>query len=99
MTTPSRATEGAQGLSAERSLGGGNRQGAVIVDDLVDTADRPAGARHDARRAFRHRLRQPKGRPLVDTFITEVSQDTWIFLFRGIRRSRSSRRSATARRD
>jgi xanthine phosphoribosyltransferase len=22
---------------------------------------------------------KPKGRPLVDTFITEVSQDTWIF--------------------
>ena len=22
---------------------------------------------------------KPKGRPMVDTFITEVSQDTWIF--------------------
>jgi xanthine phosphoribosyltransferase len=22
---------------------------------------------------------KPKGRPLVDTYITEVSQDTWIF--------------------
>ena len=27
----------------------------------------------------RHRQRKPKGRPLVDTYITEVSQDTWIF--------------------
>jgi xanthine phosphoribosyltransferase len=23
---------------------------------------------------------KPAGRPLVDTYITEVSQDTWIFL-------------------
>jgi xanthine phosphoribosyltransferase len=22
---------------------------------------------------------KPKGRPLVDTFVTEVSQDTWIY--------------------
>jgi hypothetical protein len=29
--------------------------------------------------AFRHDLRQAMGRDLVDTFITEVSQDTWIF--------------------
>ena len=23
---------------------------------------------------------KPEGRPLVDTFVTEVSQDTWIYL-------------------
>ena len=26
-----------------------------------------------------HGYAKPQGRPLVDTFITEVSQDTWIF--------------------
>jgi len=28
---------------------------------------------------------KPKGRPLVDTYITEVSQDTWIFFPLGYR--------------
>ncbi len=61
-------------------LGGGTGKEVLIVDDLVDTGKTaPRRARHAAGRAFRHRLRQAQGPPLVDTFITEVSQDTWIF--------------------
>ena len=45
--------------------------GVLIVDDLVDTG---ATAR------FATVYAKPAGRPLVDTFITEVSQDTWIYL-------------------
>ena len=58
----------------------GDGKGWLIVDDLVDTGE--------TSRAFRALLPQahfatvyakPAGRPLVDTFVTEVSQDTWIF--------------------
>ena len=41
--------------------------------------DGAAGARHGAEVPLRHALCQAGGRPLVDTFITEVSQDTWIY--------------------
>mgnify|MGYP003392579860 CR=1 FL=1 len=53
----------------------------LIVDDLVDT-----GATAKVVRAlcpgahFATVYAKPMGRPMVDTFITEVSQDTWIFL-------------------
>ena len=69
-----------KGVSAEvAKLGGGTGKGLLIVDDLVDTGKTGRLVRDDdAGRAFRHRLRQAEGKPLVDTFITEVSQDTWI---------------------
>ena len=57
-----------------------HRQGALIVDDLVDTGKTGKLVREmmpDAH--FATVYAKPKGRPLVDTFITEVSQDTWIF--------------------
>ena len=52
-----------KGISAETAkLGGGTGKGLLIVDDLVDTGKTgQAGARHDAGRAFRHRLRQAEG--------------------------------------
>jgi xanthine phosphoribosyltransferase len=31
------------------------------------------------KRAFRTVYAKPKGKPQVDTYVTEVSQDTWIF--------------------
>ena len=34
---------------------------------------------------------KPKGRPVVDTFITEVSQDTWIFFLGTWNRARPGR--------
>jgi len=58
-------------------LGG---KGVLIVDDLVDTGKTGRmvrGLLPDAH--FATVYAKPQGRPLVDTFITEVSQDTWIF--------------------
>ena len=61
-------------------LGSGTGKGLLIVDDLVDTGKTAQLVREmlpDAH--FATVYAKPKGRPLVDTFITEVSQDTWIF--------------------
>ena len=41
---------------------------------------RASSARCCRRRHFATVYAKPAGRPLVDTFITEVSQDTWIYL-------------------
>ncbi|GGD91630.1 xanthine phosphoribosyltransferase [Aureimonas endophytica] len=54
--------------------------GILIVDDLTDTGKTAAIVRAMLPKAhFATVYAKPKGRPLVDTFITEVSQDTWIF--------------------
>lgn len=70
-----------KGISdAAMKLGGGTGKGLLIVDDLVDTGKTGKLVREmlpDAH--FATVYAKPKGRPLVDTFITEVSQDTWIF--------------------
>ena len=56
-------------------------QGIVIVDDLVDTGSTAKVVREMLPRAhFATVYAKPAGRPMVDTFITEVSQDTWIYL-------------------
>jgi xanthine phosphoribosyltransferase len=55
-------------------------QKILIVDDLVDTGKTARVVREilpDAH--FATVYAKPMGRPLVDTFITEVSQDTWIY--------------------
>ena len=52
----------------------------VIVDDLVDTGATARYVREMLPGAhFATVYAKPKGREMVDTFITEVSQDTWIF--------------------
>jgi len=52
----------------------------LIVDDLVDTGRTAKLVRELLPGAhFAAVYAKPLGRPLVDTFITEVSQDTWIF--------------------
>ena len=58
----------------------GDGTGILIVDDLVDTGKTLELVR--ARYPMAHFATvyaKPQGRPQVDTFITEVSQDTWIF--------------------
>lgn len=51
----------------------------LIIDDLVDTGRTAEVVRRLLPKAhFATIYAKPKGRPLVDTFITEVSQDTWI---------------------
>jgi len=58
-------------------LGG---KGVLIVDDLVDTGKTARVVRELLPGAhFATVYAKPQGRPLVDTFITEVSQDTWIY--------------------
>jgi len=57
----------------------GDGAGWLIVDDLVDTGRTAAVVRQLLPKAhFATVYAKPQGRPLVDTFITEVSQDTWI---------------------
>ncbi|MEJ8574559.1 xanthine phosphoribosyltransferase [Microbaculum marinum] len=61
-------------------LDGGEGEAVLIVDDLVDTGKTARVVRRILPRAhFATVYAKPKGRPLVDTFITEVSQDTWIY--------------------
>ena len=56
-------------------------KGVLIVDDLVDTGATARVVREMLPKAhFATVYAKPAGRPLVDTFITEVSQDTWIYL-------------------
>ncbi len=53
--------------------------GWLIVDDLVDTGKTAKVVREMFPEAwFTTVYAKPEGRPYVDTYITEVSQDTWI---------------------
>ncbi|HDI58919.1 MAG TPA: xanthine phosphoribosyltransferase [Desulfobacteraceae bacterium] len=57
----------------------GDGKGWLIIDDLVDTGKTARVVRDMLPQAhFATVYAKPAGRPLVDTFITEVSQDTWI---------------------
>lgn len=52
----------------------------LIVDDLVDTGATARVVRDMLPGAHLATVyAKPKGRDMVDTFITEVSQDTWIY--------------------
>ena len=58
----------------------GNGADTLIVDDLVDTGRTFKLVRDMLPQAhFATVYAKPAGRPMVDTFITEVSQDTWIY--------------------
>jgi xanthine phosphoribosyltransferase len=60
--------------------GGEGGSGILIVDDLVDTGRTASIVREMVPKAhFATVYAKPMGRPLVDTFVTEVSQDTWIY--------------------
>jgi len=57
----------------------GTGAGFLVVDDLVDTGTTMRVVRDllpDAH--FACVYAKPKGRPLIDSFVTEVAQDTWI---------------------
>jgi len=58
----------------------GDGSGVLIIDDLVDSGKTLEVVRNLFPKAhFATVYAKPKGRPMVDSFITEVSQDTWIF--------------------
>ena len=57
----------------------GDGAGWLVVDDLVDTGQTGRIVRELLPKAhFATVYAKPLGRPIVDTFVTEVSQDTWI---------------------
>jgi xanthine phosphoribosyltransferase len=57
----------------------GDGDGYLIIDDLVDTGHTARVVRQLLPKAhFATVYAKPAGRPLVDSFVTEVSQDTWI---------------------
>ncbi|MGQ0585310.1 MAG: xanthine phosphoribosyltransferase [Reyranella sp.] len=64
-----------KGTTAEQEKGAG----WLIVDDLVDTGVTARAVRAMLPQAhFATVYAKPAGRPTVDSYITEVSQDTWI---------------------
>ena len=68
-----------KGIAPEVAALHANGKRVLIVDDLVDTGKTARVVRDllpDAH--FATVYAKPMGRPLVDTYITEVSQDTWI---------------------
>jgi xanthine phosphoribosyltransferase len=67
--------KGASPLLTDRS---GER--VLVIDDLVDTGATMKLVRAALPKAHVATVyAKPQGRPQVDTFITEVSQDTWIY--------------------
>ncbi len=57
----------------------GDGEGWLIVDDLVDTGKTAKIVREMLPKAhFATIYAKPAGKPLVDTYVTEVSQETWI---------------------
>ena len=58
----------------------GDGAGILIVDDLVDSGKTLELVRRLYPAAhFATVYAKPSGKPMVDSYITEVSQDTWIF--------------------
>ena len=55
-------------------------EGLLVVDDLTDTGKTALEVRAMLPNAhFAAVYAKPKGVPTIDTFVTEVSQDTWIY--------------------
>jgi len=68
-----------KGLAPEVSKDSANYKKWLIVDDLVDTGGTARIVREMMPGAhFATVYAKPAGKPMVDTYITEVSQDTWI---------------------
>lgn len=58
----------------------GDGTGILVIDDLVDTGKTLEVVKNLYPNAHIATVyAKPMGRPMVDSFITEVSQDTWIF--------------------
>jgi xanthine phosphoribosyltransferase len=64
---------------AKTPIAAGDGTGWLLVDDLVDTGTTARLVRAMLPGAhFATIYAKPAGKPLVDSFVTEVSQDTWI---------------------
>lgn len=63
-----------------KSIGDGKGRGILVIDDLTDTGATAKVVRAMLPNAhFATVYAKPQGVPIIDTFITEVSQDTWIY--------------------
>jgi len=57
-----------------------NGKGLLVVDDLVDTGTTARFVKQLLPESHLATVyAKPAGKPLVDSFVTEVSQDTWIY--------------------
>lgn len=64
----------------KEAAGVGDGEGWLVVDDLVDTGRTADVLRKMMPKAhYATVYAKPLGKPLVDTYVTEVSQDTWIY--------------------
>ena len=67
-----------KGITASLTENGG--EGILVIDDLTDTGKTASEVRAMLPNAhFAAVYAKPKGVPMIDTFVTEVSQDTWIY--------------------
>jgi xanthine phosphoribosyltransferase len=67
-----------KGVAPELAVDGG--EAVLVIDDLTDTGKTAVEVRAMLPKAhFACVYAKPKGVPTIDTFITEVSQDTWIY--------------------
>jgi xanthine phosphoribosyltransferase len=58
----------------------GNGEGWLVIDDLVDSGNTARLLRQTLPQAHIATVyAKPAGEPLVDTYVTWVSQDTWIY--------------------
>ena len=65
---------------AVMQLGDGKGKGVLVIDDLTDTGKTAKVVRGLLPNAhFAAVYAKPLGAPIIDTYITEVSQDTWIY--------------------
>jgi xanthine phosphoribosyltransferase len=63
-----------------RAIGDGRGRGVLVIDDLTDTGKTAKVVRAMLPNAhFATVYAKPQGVPTIDTFVTEVSQDTWIY--------------------
>jgi xanthine phosphoribosyltransferase len=63
-----------------KAIGDGQGRGVLVIDDLTDTGKTAKIVRAMLPNAhFATVYAKPQGVPTIDTFITEVSQDTWIY--------------------
>jgi xanthine phosphoribosyltransferase len=65
---------------AVQAVGDGRGRGVLVIDDLTDTGKTAKVVREVLPNAhYATVYAKPQGVPLIDTFVTEVSQDTWIY--------------------
>lgn len=57
----------------------GDGEGCLVIDDLVDTGDTMAVVRKYLPKAhYASIYAKPEGKSVVDSYVMEISQDTWI---------------------